>query len=685
MARWVVWGCIVAGFLGDLAVWAQPRGPERGRAPATKAKSTAAPKDGEPIAWAPQASLPKFSSWVTALAWSPDGKQVVVGLKDDLQFFDTASWQRTSRWEEKLGQVSSLAWSPDGKQLAIGGYQSLQLRSVEDRSQVTTLAGHRGLVRDLAFSPDGSRLVSVSDDETARMWDLSSLGSDATPKQVTLAGHDFPVNGVAWSADGKQLATAAGDELRPTKAGQVVLRDASGSPLKTWDDHSRAAYCAAFSTSGELLVTGGADERALVYDLKTDKLLGFFGGHQRPVNALVFLPGTETVVSIGGGRAQGGHSLRAWTARDGTELAVGEAHQAKILALAISPDGKSIVTGGQDQMVYAWTTAEFTQTEEAVTAAEAEPAAPAVIRIGVIGLDTSHAPAFAKLMNDPKAAEDIAGVRIVAAYPQGSPDIESSTRRVPEYTQQYKDMGIEIVDSIPALLEKVDCVLLETNDGRPHLEQVLPVLKAGKPCFIDKPIAGTLADAIAIFDASEKYKTPIFSSSSLRYMAGAQEVRNGKIGKVLGCDAYSPASLEATHPDLFWYGIHGVEILFTVMGTGCESVTRAHTPGVDVVTGTWQDGRVGTFRGIRQGASGYGGRAFGDKGTTELGGFGGYRPLAVEIVKFFKTKEVPISPEETLEIYAFMEAADESKRQGGAPVKLADVMQKAREAAKVPE
>jgi len=286
-------------------------------------------------------------------------------------------------------------------------------------------------------------------------------------------------------------------------------------------------------------------------------------------------------------------------------------------------------------------------------------------------------------MNKPDAADDVAGCKIVAAYPKGSPDIKSSTERVPKYTEDFQKMGIEIVDSIPALLEKVDCVLLETNDGRPHYEQLLPVLKAGKPCFIDKPIAGTLTDAVAIFEAAKKYNVTIFSSSSLRYMPMAQEVRAGKIGDVVGCDAFSPAHLEPTHPDLFWYGIHGVEALFTVMGTGCESVQRASTPGVDVVMGTWKGGRIGTFRGIRDGGSGYGGRAFGSKGVVDLGGYGGYRPLVVEIVKFFKTRQPPVSEEETLEIYAFMEAADESKRQAGAPVKLSDVLTKARiEAAK---
>ena len=152
---------------------------------------------------------------------------------------------------------------------------------------------------------------------------------------------------------------------------------------------------------------------------------------------------------------------------------------------------------------------------------------------------------------------------------------------------------------------------------------------------------------------------------------------------MLGCDSYSPCSLEKTHPDLYWYGIHGVESLFTAMGEGCVSVTRTNTPNFDHVAGQWKGGRIGTFRGIRVGGSGYGGTAFCEKGVVPLGSYEGYRPLLVEVVKFFQGGDAPVSEQETLEIYAFMSAADESKRLGGAPVKLADVIAKARAAAKI--
>jgi hypothetical protein len=308
-------------------------------------------------------------------------------------------------------------------------------------------------------------------------------------------------------------------------------------------------------------------------------------------------------------------------------------------------------------------------------------AEPTPMKIGIIGLDTSHATAFAKEFNGTNPARECVGMKVVAAYPQGSKDIESSTSRVPAYTEEVKQLGVNIVGSIDELLKQVDCVLLESNDGRPHLEQVLPVFKAGKRVFIDKPVAGSLADCIAIYKASEKYKVPTFCSSSLRWMAGANELRGGKLGKVLGCDTYGPCHLEPTHPDLFWYGIHGCEALFTVMGENCESVTRTSTPGYELVVGKWNDGRLGSFRGIHAGASGYGGTVFAEKGIENLGGYGGYRPLVVEIARYFKTGEVPVSPNETIALYAFMEAADESKRQKGAEVKIADVLKQAEEAA----
>jgi predicted dehydrogenase len=228
------------------------------------------------------------------------------------------------------------------------------------------------------------------------------------------------------------------------------------------------------------------------------------------------------------------------------------------------------------------------------------------------------------------------------------------------------------------MLKKVDVVIISCIDGNKHLEQVLPVFKAGKPVFIDKPFAGSLSDAYAIAEASKKYKVPMFSSSSLRYIEGADEIKQGKVGKIIGVDAYSPAHIEEHHPDLFWYGVHGVEILFTIMGTGCVSVKRTFTENTDVVVGVWEGNRIGTYRGIREGQGGYGATVFGEKGIVVLDKYSGYNPLLVKIAEFFDTGIVPVSTDETLEIFAFMEAAEESKLKGGISVDIDSVVQNAK-------
>ncbi len=300
-----------------------------------------------------------------------------------------------------------------------------------------------------------------------------------------------------------------------------------------------------------------------------------------------------------------------------------------------------------------------------------------VFRVGIIGLDTSHVVAFTELMNDP--AKNY-GCKVVVGYPGGSPDIESSISRVKGYTETLqKKFGVEIVDSIETLCRKVDGVLLESVDGRPHLAQVKPVIAAKKPVFIDKPMAGSLADGLEIFRLAKENNVPCWSSSSLRFGPGTVALlNNNAVGKITGCDAFSPCHLEEHHIDLYWYGIHGVEMLFTLMGTGCQTVQRAQTKDYDLVVGVWKDGRIGTFRGLRAGREDYGTLVFGSKGIVKGPGYEGYGPLVEEIVKFFKTGKVPVSPEETIEILAFMTAADESKAKNGAKVELAAVLEEAK-------
>jgi hypothetical protein len=130
--------------------------------------------------------------------------------------------------------------------------------------------------------------------------------------------------------------------------------------------------------------------------------------------------------------------------------------------------------------------------------------------------------------------------------------------------------------------------------------------------------------------------------------------------------------MEPHHPDLFWYGVHGVEMLFTIMGTGCKEVVRAHSQGADVVTGKWGDGRLGTFRGVREGESDYGAILYREKGIQYLKRGEGslYKNLLVRVIDFMKSGDPPVPQKETVEIFAFMTAADKSKETGGCSVPM---------------
>ncbi|MEO6246670.1 MAG: Gfo/Idh/MocA family oxidoreductase [Opitutaceae bacterium] len=304
--------------------------------------------------------------------------------------------------------------------------------------------------------------------------------------------------------------------------------------------------------------------------------------------------------------------------------------------------------------------------------------AAADLRIGMIGLDTSHVTVFTAAFNDPKSPNHVPGAKVVAAFKGGSADIESSASRVEGYTKQLVEKyGVKLYDTIEELARNVDAIMIESVDGRPHLDQFRRVLAAKKPVFIDKPLPGSLRDGLEIARLAREHGVPVFSSSSLRYGADPIGSKIEKIGGALTAYSVGPAELEPHHPDLFWYGIHGVEALFTVLGPGCTKIVRTHTDKTDVVTGVWADGRVGTMQGNRNGFKGYGVTVIGPKGTVTVGEKHSYAGLLTEVMAFFQTKISPVPLETTIEILAFMEAADESKRRGGTPVTLAEVMKKA--------
>ena len=320
----------------------------------------------------------------------------------------------------------------------------------------------------------------------------------------------------------------------------------------------------------------------------------------------------------------------------------------------------------------------------------AETIPDTVLTVGLIGLDTSHCVAFTQILNDANDANHVPGARVVAAVKAFSPDIEASVSRVGEYVATVRDrFEIKLVASIEKLCRMVDAVMIVSLDGRAHLEQARRVIAAGKPLFIDKPMAASQWDVVEILRLAREAKVPVFSASAYRFYPSLRVLKDAEIGEIRSVISYGPAYLEPHHPDLFFYGIHGVEALYTVMGAGCESVVRTHTADTDVVTGTWSSGRVGIFHGLRTEAIPHKVIVFGSKGfveqeprdavTSQFGsleqvgsGFGAdnYAPLLRAMVKFFRTGVSPVPIEEMVEMFSFMEAAEESKRRGGVPVRL---------------
>ncbi len=299
------------------------------------------------------------------------------------------------------------------------------------------------------------------------------------------------------------------------------------------------------------------------------------------------------------------------------------------------------------------------------------------IKVGIIGLDTSHVIAFTKALNDPTDKDHIAGLRVVAAYKGGSPDVKASATRVDGYTAELRDKWkVEIVNDIPTLCSKVDAVLLESVDGRTHLEQVKPVFAAHKPVFIDKPLAGSYKDAKEIVDLGKAAGVPWFTASSLRFWEETERLKNPEgIGHVMAFDVLGPTIREPHVPSLFNYGVHAIEMLYQLMGPGCDSVTFETSGNQDVVVAKWKDGRLGVMRGFSSGLYAFSITAYGDKGVLHSGDRPeGYGALLAQIAKFFQTHVAPVDPNESLEVIAFMEAAELSQVRGGVAVPLSEIM-----------
>ena len=317
------------------------------------------------------------------------------------------------------------------------------------------------------------------------------------------------------------------------------------------------------------------------------------------------------------------------------------------------------------------------------------------VRVGILGIDNYQSVAYTQLFNDAKATGDLGGLKVVVAFPSTpSIDIPESVDSLPKWKDALSKYGVKMVASVDELLANCDVVMIMSLDGRRHLAEASLVLKAGKRLYIGRPIAANFSDAVAIIRLSEQTKTPCWTSSQHRFSPGFIGMKNHpEVGNVLGCEMYGGCPTVPHHSELYWHALHSIETIYSIMGAGCVSVSCTSTPIAESITGTWADGRVATYRGIKKGAIKYSGTVFGEKGVSVTGVYGhgvpvkgivptndkymGYEGIAIEIAKFFKGGPVPVSANETLEILAFMEAAHESKSKNGVNVQIAEMMKKA--------
>jgi hypothetical protein len=296
------------------------------------------------------------------------------------------------------------------------------------------------------------------------------------------------------------------------------------------------------------------------------------------------------------------------------------------------------------------------------------------IRIGIVGADTSHVTAFTKLINDASDPAHVPGGKVVACVPTFSPDWDKSFSRVEGFKKDLQEKyNVQLIDAIPAMLKQVDAVLLESVDGRRHLAELKQVVKAKCPVYIDKPFAASLKDAKAMVKLLQKKGIPAWSSSGLRFEANLEKWLGEPHGRITGATTWGPAAIEAQQPGWYWYGIHAVEELYRIMGPGCKRVRCAGSAQGDVATGEWADGRIGVVRGNRAGQSEFGAVIHCDDQIACIPRNKDvplYAALVRNIMKFFQTRQAPVPLEETLEIMAFIEAANKSAATNGRPVEL---------------
>ncbi|MDA0831663.1 MAG: Gfo/Idh/MocA family oxidoreductase [Planctomycetota bacterium] len=298
-----------------------------------------------------------------------------------------------------------------------------------------------------------------------------------------------------------------------------------------------------------------------------------------------------------------------------------------------------------------------------------------MLRLGLVDFDTSHSIEFTRRFNHVGIDRDqwVEGARVVVGCPGTS---IMSPERIAGHAEQIAACGVKLVDDPADMIGEIDAVLIESICGAAHRERMETFLHAGIPVFIDKPFASSAEDAKAIVDLARINSISLMSSSALRFSDDILTFQSKNHGRIHGVISYGPAHRAEGNPGLLHYGIHAIEVVYALIGPGCEIVSALHQPEADVVTARWNDGRFAHIRGLRSGAKSYGLLIHSEAGMIPLpiSARFAYRNLCREIVTFFETKRPAVPIDETLELITFCLSALNSEQQAGKWIDVRDAM-----------
>lgn len=289
------------------------------------------------------------------------------------------------------------------------------------------------------------------------------------------------------------------------------------------------------------------------------------------------------------------------------------------------------------------------------------------VKVGIIGLDSSHTPEFVRLIQGEE--KKMEGLRVEKAMRFASPFQAEFGQD--ERQAKIEKWGVRMCRSVEETVDGMDAVFVEINDPAQHLHYFEQVAGLGIPVFLDKPLAGTLNDGLKIVELAAKHRTNVWSASSLRFIPGLAAART-KAPDPVCANIYGALGKAASGSDLIWYGVHAVEMLNAVMGSGARSVRALSDDNGVVISVQYGNGRRGVVE-CNSNLYQYGGRLQRQDAFAVFDSVGEifYVYLLQEIRQWLAGGPAPVSMSDALEILAILDAAERSILSEGDSVSIA--------------